>query len=162
MTAFPRFWADDFDMDLPKVLPDLDDILGDTASMPLWTYGGTSHGRLNHPSVWGNPEGHMDAFFGLSPDTVGKPDSYYTDDELVECTWREAVRDAWSHNYVIVVADRDVWDAWRWRSWFTDLMYDLRGVRPLPDGQADQIKALLRTDLRAASGLLCWLKAGVR
>ena len=43
MTAYPRFWADDFDMDLARVLPDLDDILGNAVNVPLWTYGGTSY-----------------------------------------------------------------------------------------------------------------------
>lgn len=148
--SFPRFWADDFDMDLPRVLPDLDDILGHAASIPLWTHAHTSYGRLNHPSVWGSPDGGMDAYFGLTPDETGKPDSYVTGSELVECTFREALRDAWPHTYTIVVAQQDIWDAGKWRPWFEDLMYDLRGIRPLPSGQAEQIKALLHTDLIGA------------
>jgi len=46
-----KFWADDFDMDLLKVFPGISKLLHDP-ERPLWTVGGTTHGRLNHPAVW--------------------------------------------------------------------------------------------------------------
>jgi len=43
------FWADTFDADLLAVVPGADRVLGEV-TVPLWTFGGTTNGRLNHPS----------------------------------------------------------------------------------------------------------------
>ncbi|GAA4439645.1 hypothetical protein [Phytohabitans houttuyneae] len=147
MTTMPLpFWADRFDMDLPKLLPDFDDLLGDTANTPLWTYGGETHGRLNHPSTWGGI-----AYFGLTDADTGKPDAYVPGWPLIECTWREAVRDAWPHTYVLAVEALPVWDAHSLARTFMELMYDRRGQQPLPEGRADQLLDSVRAGLRAAT-----------
>jgi hypothetical protein len=57
------FWSDDFDMDLPKVIPDAKAALGDVADLELVTHGHTTHGRLNHPSCWNHSLGLV-AWFG--------------------------------------------------------------------------------------------------
>lgn len=146
-----RFWSDDFDMDLPNLVP-LDEILGDTANVRLWTHGNTSHGRLNHPAVWPVRNGlGMEAFFGLSPENTGKPDWYSCDWPVVECTWREAVRDAWPHTYIVVVGGREVWNTCRLHSTFVKLMFDLRGWSRLPDGEADKLRGVVRANLTAAT-----------
>lgn len=72
-TGPARFWADDFDMDLPRIIPRLDDVLGDTAGVRLWTHGHTSHGRLNHPSVWNGGGASHGAFLCCRPASLGSP-----------------------------------------------------------------------------------------
>jgi hypothetical protein len=145
-----RFWSDTFDMDLPRILPQLDDVLGDATDIPLWTHGHTSHGRLNHPAVWG-----MAACFGTSPDsTRWKPDTWYTSHPVVECTWREALRDAWPHTYVILIDQHHMWDGFAWRRTFERLMYDLRGQVPLPGDEADRLRRQVLASVIAATRLL--------
>src|SRR5262245_10946574 len=124
-----RFWSDDLDMDLLKVVPRAADVLA-TVKAPLWPYGGTSHGRPNHPAVWDA------AYFGTDDTGSWKPASYYTSQPLVECTWAEVVRDAWPHTYLVVVDWVPVWNAGALSGMFTKLMYDLRGWQPLPYGKA--------------------------
>ena len=95
-------WCDTFDLDLYKVLPEARDILAPVKDVKLYTYGHKTDGLLNHPSVWNHYMG-MVAFFGLIPTHV-KPEAFYTDDELVSCTFEEAVRDCWPHNYAILLS----------------------------------------------------------
>lgn len=59
--ARQTFWSDDFDMDLLKLWPNLRNELGSLADVKMWTVGGESLGRLNHPTIW-NTHG---AFFWL-------------------------------------------------------------------------------------------------
>jgi hypothetical protein len=149
-----RFWSDDFDMDLPRVLPHLDDLLGPSADTLLWTYGNTSYGRLNHPACWNTTAGHVEAFFGTDNTGTWRPPDYYTDQAMVGCTWREAVRDAWPHGYLLLVDGEEVWNTDVLRSVFLDLMFDQRGDRRLPAGMADELKTLVADSLRAATGRL--------
>lgn len=151
-----RFWSDDFDMDLPKVIPGLDEALGDAADIRLWTYGSESYGRLNHPSVWSTYDGTT-AFFGTDRDGPWKPTDYHTDHPIVECTWREAVRDAWPHRYRILVDWVRIWDTTRLSGTFTRLMYDLRGWQPLPNGEADRLRGEVLASVIAATRDLCAL-----
>lgn len=142
-----RFWSDDFDMDLLKLFPDLPERLGEMAEVRLWVHGGESYGRLNHPSVWHDHEYMVVAFFGLAPDTTGKPDAYWTSHPVVECTWLETLRDEWPHQYTIVMGRRPVLRATRWET-FSALMYDRRGHRPLLDAERERLrrKVLARVD----------------
>jgi hypothetical protein len=149
VTARPRFWSDDFDTDLLAVLPAAAKVL-DAVTAPLWTYGHVSHGRLNHPSVWGGQHG-FEAFFGTDDSGRWKPDSYYTSSPLVQCTWTEAVRDAWVHGYLIVVNGVPIWGASRLGGTFMQLMYDLRGWTKLPDGEADRLRGKVLASLIAAT-----------
>jgi hypothetical protein len=144
-----RFWSDDFDTDLLKVIPDAAQVLAQVDT-PMWTYGGTSHGRLNHPSVWQTHDG-MTAYFGTDDSGHWKPESFWTDRPLVQCTWAEVARDAWVHHYRIVVDWVVVWDATRFQSTFMRLMYDLRGQTPLPDSEADQLRGRVLASLIAAT-----------
>jgi hypothetical protein len=146
-----RFWSDDFDMDLPTILPGLDEALGPAADIPLWTYGRTSHGRLNHPAVWGHADGGMVAYFGTDNTERWKPDWYTTSQPLIACTWREAVRDAWPHTYVVIVDSVQMWDTHRLWSTFNRLMYDLRGWRKLPSGEADRLRGHVLASVIAAT-----------
>ncbi len=151
-SRYPCFWSDDFDMDLPKVLPRLDEALADLADTSLWTHGGESHGRLNHPSVWGARNGlGSEAFFGTTAEATGKPDWYYTSQPVIECTWREAVRDAWPHTYTVLVDSTPVWSAGRWLRHFNWLMFDLRGWSRLPDGAADRLRGEVLASLHRAT-----------
>lgn len=148
MSRLP-FWSDDFDMDLIKVLPKTEEILGDTADLKLYTYGATTFGRLNHPSVW-NGDGGMLAFFGT--ENYGfKPDCFYSGEDVVPCTFLEAVRDAWPHSYILHVDFVEIWNTWKLRALFDALMWHRRGWRALPDGRAEELIESLSRSLRAAS-----------
>lgn len=152
-----RFWSDNFDMDLLKILPGLPEWLGDAADIPMWTRGAESYGRLNHPSVWNDPVGFV-AFFGLTAGDTGKPGANWTDSPVVECTWLEVLRDAWPHGYAIVVDGQTLWNAGRWQNAFLSLMYDLRGQQKMPDGHADRARLRLLGDLLTATRALRTLK----
>lgn len=144
-----RFWSDDLDADLLKVVPGAADILG-RVTAPLWTFGGTSHGRLNHPSVWGGQHGY-EAYFGTDDTGSWKPGGYTPSHPLVACTWAEAARDAWVHTYVIVVGFVPIWNAARLGGAFMKLMADTRGHPRLPDGRADQLRGEVLASLTAAT-----------
>ncbi|GGM53676.1 hypothetical protein ACFFX1_54745 [Dactylosporangium sucinum] len=151
MTA-PRFWADDFDADLLRVVPRAAGILVQVTA-PLWTYGHTSHGRLNHPSVWASQHGYV-AYFGTDNTGTWKPGSFSSNGQLVQCTWTEAARDAWVHNYVIAVDYQPIWDAARLVGTFAKLMGDVRGRPKLPDVDADRLRGHVLASLIAATGQL--------
>jgi hypothetical protein len=146
----PRFWSNGFDMDLPAVLgPRLDEVLGTTANLPLWVHGGTSHGRLNHPSVWGGV-----AYFGTSTESMSVPDWYHTDQPVTECTWREALRDAWPHHYLLLVDGQPMWDTRRLSGVFTKLMYHERGWKTLECREADRLRGEVLASVIAATRAL--------
>lgn len=126
----PQFWADDFDTDLLKVFPDLQEILGGMAFLPLWTLGHTTFGRLNHPTVW-NTHG---AYLWLEKPDLPRDEHGWTNvggcvtnDPIVECIWIEWLRDIWVHCVpfvVLPVGVRFVPEDW---GTFEDIMYHLRG-----------------------------------
>jgi hypothetical protein len=128
VSAQPKFWSDDFDMDLPRVITDARDRLGEHADLELVTHGHETYGRLNHPAVWNHPLGSV-SFFGRGD--PHKPAEYWTNDPLVRCTLWEAVRDAWSHSNVILFESFPVWnDQWEH---FEPLMYAIRGWSTLTE-----------------------------
>lgn len=103
------FWADDFDLDLLKVVPEVAELLGPLSDRVLWTHGTVSkEGRLAHPSCWNGGPGFI-AFFGSAPDRAAPPTCYVTTEPLVECTLLEAVRDAWVHSYAILLDRKRFW-----------------------------------------------------
>lgn len=145
---FPPFWSDDFDMDLLKVFPHIIKILGDTTITPLWTVGRTTHGRLNHPTVWDDPCGSLALFFTHEPrlerDAHGwfRIKGFYVDNApVVPCTWVEVLRDAWPHHYAVTVDDMVLWNSSDLQDAFMRIMYDLRGWQKA-DITADRKKAL--------------------
>jgi hypothetical protein len=141
----PRFWSDDFDMDLPKVIPDAKEMLGEHADLQLLTHGGKTYGRLNHPVVWNSETGTV-AFFGRR--SPMKPPAYYTDREIIGCTLWEAIRDAWAHTVVIVFEGRTpIWDGSKTWKQFEPIMYHIRGWEPLTDAELDRHKQSVRMRL---------------
>lgn len=97
------FWSDDFDGDLFRLLPAAEGIIAPIAHHKLWTYGGVTNGRLNHPACWHTTRG-LTAFFthveGIDP----RPSrAYYAgeDKALVECTVEEFFRDLMVHQLVV-------------------------------------------------------------
>lgn len=152
----PPMWCDDFDMDLPKILPEAKSLLGDTADVTLWTHGHTTHGRLNHPSVWNGDTG-MVAFFGFR--TPQKPEVYWTSSPLVRCTFWEAVRDAWVHSMVMLVEGKPVLDTNRLWPDFEDIMWDVRGWRPHNAAAICLARKHVRDALLTAAGRLRRLRA---
>lgn len=116
-------WCDDFDCDLPKVVPGAREAIGDAAGIQLCTHGKTTHGRLNHPDVWNSYEG-MVAFFGFR--TPAKPPSYVTVAPIVRCTFWEAVRDWWGHDFRMLVEGEEILPYGNWR-WLEPIMWSTRG-----------------------------------
>lgn len=156
--TYPKFWSDDFDMDLPKILPNLDIILGDAARIRMWTWGHISHGRLNHPALW-NSNKEMTGFFGFTPETTGKPDSYYTESGLVECTWREVVRDAWVHHFTVQIDGAGVWKTEQFAHGFLGLMHHLRGHAAMHPGVIEVFKGQVARSLHHATKLVTRMHA---
>lgn len=145
-------WCDDFDMDLPKVIPDARRIIGEFGDVLLWTTGHETNGVLNHPTVW-NGDGGMVAFFGLKPNC--RPASYWTNVQPIRCTVWEAIRDAWTHQYRIHIDGVAVWDTNPlWRP-FETIMWDIRGWRtPRDPSKVSRARTLVRRSLRDAHGRL--------
>lgn len=129
MTRLP-FWSDDFDVDLLKVIPDLSELLGEHRETTLFTHGHATFGRLNHPACW-NTHAGLAAFFGFTD--AAKPAAYHCDHPLVACTFEEAVRDCWVHDFVMIVENRMVLDGKRFWNDFQPIMWHLRSRRPLSD-----------------------------
>ncbi len=146
-----QFWSDDFDMDLLAIIPDASDLIGQTADMPLYVHGGTTHGRLNHPCVWNDYEHDMIAYFSIDPTVPSKPRSYHADREIIECTVLEAFRDAWPHHYAMNVDGVIVWDTVILRGLFDRIMFHTRGWKVLPESQFSANVSQLRQEIRQAT-----------
>lgn len=147
----PKFWSDDFDMDLPRVIPGAKQLLGEKADLELVTHGSTTHGRLNHPCVWNQPLGSV-AFFGRG--MPHKPVHCWTSDPIVKCTLWEAIRDAWVHDVVIVFETTAIWDGGKTRAEFDPLMSHLRKWTCLPEWRVAKLKDMVRMRLELVPYLL--------
>ena len=149
------FWSDDFDMDMLKVLPITEADADYLRSVELWTYGHTTHGRLNHPSCWNGDQGSI-AFFGTTINT-GKPAGYWTSSPLVRCTALEAFRDAWAHNYLMIVDNKAVvWNPEKLWPSFEAIMCAIRGW---PGGTEAQREAAVQFSLRSLGKAIRTLRA---
>jgi hypothetical protein len=145
-------WYDDFDMDLAKVIPDAMQVIAPVANVKLVTHGKPDkEGKLNHPCVWNGF--HLMAFFGLDrePQPFFKPDMYWTSDPLICCTFEEAVRDCWPHQYAIMVNGQMVWVPEPQD--FEAIMFHVRGwdkdkLRDITPHVANTIKSLERARMR--------------
>jgi hypothetical protein len=82
--------------------------------------------------------------------TRSAPADCWTSDPVVECTWREVLRDAWAHNYTVVVDGVPVWRGGRWGV-FEALMYDLRGWRKLTPARAEELRGHVLASVIAAT-----------
>lgn len=150
----PPMWCDGFDMDLPKIVPEAKAALGELAVLDLLTYGHTTHGRLNHPSVWNHSLG-MVAFFWRPTRPTCKPAGYYTgNDAPVPCTLWEAIRDAWVHDFVLIFEHDPVWDG-DTREHFDPLMWHIRGWGdPLPEAKAAEHRACVLDKVKCCAMLV--------
>jgi hypothetical protein len=123
-------WCDDFDMDLLKIFPSTPQMLGDLANMPLWTVGGETDSKLNHPCVWNS---HGAFVWTDTPILPRDKHGWFNvggcvgDAPIVPCTLLEFLRDQWVHEYAaIVLPSRRVLPAPDMAD-FQDIMYDIRG-----------------------------------
>lgn len=134
-----RFWCDDFDGDLPKLVPGLDEVLAEARKIELVTVGGTSDGRLNHPTCWNSYSG-MVSFFGF--ETPGVPEGYCVGHkQTVRCTLEEAIRDAWVHGLNIVIQGQIVYHGSQLTEMMMALLRDARGWSKLTDEHREELRA---------------------
>lgn len=148
MTPIQRpMWCDNFDMDLPKALPEAPEIVGDLGNILLWTSGNADkNGMLNHPSVWHHELGLV-AFFGFSE--VAKPENYIGRG-YVRCTVWEALRDAWAHSFVMLIERRPIWDTQATWEDFQQIMWAMRGWGDQPPPDTTRATARATNSLRKA------------
>lgn len=155
-TLQPRFWCDDFDADLYNVVPEARAVLAPVAEVKLFTRGHATNGRLNHPTVWNHDLGFI-AFFSFG----GEPrpsEAFYTTDPIVECTFAEAVRDAFVHGISMVLEKKVIFHAGALAQDYSALLYNHRGWRK--DGDGDVSLAIARSTIAlrravAEFSLLC-------
>jgi len=142
------FWSDGFDMDLLKVLPEVEEWCGQD-SRPLYVHAHATHGRLNSPCAWNAPEGLV-SFFSLAPDCPAKPSHFYTSDPIVECTILEVLRDIWVHGCYAVLDGRLLWDSQGVQENFNSLMYHRRGWIAIPEYEVTRHLSRARSEIRQA------------
>jgi len=148
----PGLWCDDFDADLPKVVPGALDAIGDTAEVELLTYCSPTNGKINCPASW-HTDGGLAAFFTTPGFGSIAPPGYVGGKEIVSCTFWEAVRDEWCHDSIILLN-------WRHAIWkppsapMMALMYDLRGWMTLEDAEREDTQENVRRSLVAAADRL--------
>jgi hypothetical protein len=139
-----KFWSDDFDMDLLKLFPNIEQALGATAEVKLWTVGHETFGRLNHPTTW-NTHG---AWLWLEkPNLPRDKHGWYnvngcTDDgPEIECTWLEWLRDVWSHDIGwIMLPSGQTFSHHGYRD-FERIMFHIRGWHKRDDIEASFARA---------------------
>jgi len=128
------FWSDGLDIDLYRLVPEARDAIGEDANVTLYTWSGPkTHGRLNHPTVWG--EVWPACVVGTSPESITMPRGYVTgpSESVTECTFEELCRDAWLHHYSAVLDADFRLILCPERQWFNALMYSARGFFSVPD-----------------------------
>lgn len=153
MIAAPSgpLWCEDFDADLPKVVPNSRSAIGAAGLVELVTYATPTNGRINCPSAWHTDHG-LTAFFATDGYGGAAPPGFWTDAPSVGCTFWEAVRDEWIHDATIVVNGRWIWTPPG--DLMMRLMYDLRGWTPLDDLKRAEIQRHVRASLTAAADRL--------
>lgn len=147
-------WYDDFDAELYKVVPDAERLIAPVASVVMRTTctPDRTTDRLNSPTMWNGDFG-MIAFFGcrLLGQRHWKPEGYWTNQPVIECTFEEAIRDTWVHECLAYVDGRVLWNTWRLRNDFMTLMYHLRGwCGTTADEAASARRRVLREIARAS------------
>jgi hypothetical protein len=147
VVAVGLLWCEDFDADLPKVVPDALDLLAPVTNVVLRTHSTPTNGRINCPSSWWTDFG-LTAFFATPGWGDPAPAGYWTNEPVVECSVEDIIRDEWIHGSVVVVNGRFVWrppnQLMEW------LMFDLRGWTPLESERRAEIQEHVRASLRAA------------
>jgi hypothetical protein len=136
-------------MDLPKVLPKAWQLICAAPSVPIYTRGHESFGRLNHPSCWNTHLG-LTAFFTLRQGVEPKPKSFWTTDPIRECTFAELMRDAWPHHYCAILDGRTLWNPQALARQFDAIMWDLRGWNESPNPDIEHVKAIVTRSIEIA------------
>ena len=101
----PKFWSDDFDMDLLKLFPNLPQMLGESAEVTLWTLCRGTNGRINLPCCWNTYDGLAALVWLKKPNLVRDEHGWINvfgmvaNEPEMECTWLELLRDQWPHSY---------------------------------------------------------------
>lgn len=162
-------WCDNFDLDLYKLVPEAREALAPVANVQLVTIGGKwMDGRLNHPSVWNGGKG-MVAFFAFGDENTPidqiKPEACWSNEQRVACTFEEAVRDCWLHNYEILVrmpngTFRDVYETCsdEQRNALQDMMGHVRKYHPLSEAELQHCRSVILKQVQMAGGKLVILQ----
>ena len=146
-----KFWSDDFDMDLLKLFPSLPKMLADS-DLSLWTVGGESFGRLNHPVIWNT---HGAFVWREKPNLDRDKHGWFnirgcvSDHREIECTWLELLRDAWPHHYAFILFPDDRMVPPAPNEAFMTIMYDLRGWQKSTEielHRAEAMRWIMRCD----------------
>lgn len=128
-----KFWSDDFDMDLLKVFPDVCELLGATVDIPIWTLSHETYGRLNCPCAW-NTDFGLTSFLWLEKPNLPRDEhgsvsvnGCVTNDQEIEGTWLEWLRDMWAHQQSWLLIPGYVrFSSMAWRP-FEQIMWHKRG-----------------------------------
>lgn len=146
--AAPKFWSDDFDVDLLKVFPGAPKMLA-YPEATLWTVGHESYGRLNHPVVWDSHAEACIAFAWLEKPNLERDKhgwfnigGHVADEPEIECTWIEWLRDCWPHRYITQIRPIGATLPPPPQPAFDAIMYDLRGWRKAENLQEHRKSAL--------------------
>lgn len=135
MTQHHPFWSDDFDLDLLRLFPRVEALLGAVAAQPLWTLSRETHGRINCPATW-SAAGCL--IWLEKPNLPRDKHGWFNwrglvgDSPEMECTWLELLRDNWIHQQPLcfVQGERTLGVLPRpSASLFTRIMYHVRGWR---------------------------------
>jgi hypothetical protein len=157
-------WCDDFDMDLPKIMPGAMDMIARVAPIPLYTTGNKGKdGRLDHPSCW-NTDFGFEAFFRFCPEHPMPAGFCDGGRPVVECTFSEAIRDAWIHDYAIgllwpralrgKMQHQVIWDGMRYMPYFQVIMGHIRGWHPATEEELATARRIVVWSLSSATTLL--------
>lgn len=146
-------WYDKFDGDLYRLIPEAQEIVAPLGVIPLFTRGKPdADGKLNHPACWNSYRG-MVAFFGTASLPM-EPEGYWTDDPLVGCTAEEALRDCFPHHYVIMLNGCAVFDGFKYRNAYMNLLMDRRGINPMNDSEKQAYIHTMLRNLKVAAQLI--------
>jgi hypothetical protein len=129
----------DSDMDLTKVLPSFDRIVGSLARVELYTYGScVPEASLIEVACWMTDNG-LAAFFGLVGSDEGlnplvdevKPEDWDAEDERLIVSFADALRVCWIYQCSFVLhrenAYKTIWDSRAFVQYFEALMHLRRG-----------------------------------
>lgn len=101
-------WCDEHEVDLLRLLPEAQEIIGDLANIELFTHGGMTDGTIDHAMTWNTGAGAT-AYYGFFH--PANPESCRATKGVVSCSFLEAVRDAWCCQYALCVEGTVVWNA---------------------------------------------------